>query len=63
LRRAVELNPRSVAARQWLSYYLVFIEGRAEEAVAQARRAVELDPLASLLTMQLGMTLMGAGRY
>src|SRR6266550_4479742 len=27
LRRAVELNPRYVAARQWLSYYLVFIEG------------------------------------
>jgi tetratricopeptide (TPR) repeat protein len=63
LRRAVELNPRYVAARQWLSYYLVFIEGRFEEGVAQARRAVELDPLAPLLVMQLGMTLMGAGRY
>jgi TolB-like protein/tRNA A-37 threonylcarbamoyl transferase component Bud32/Tfp pilus assembly protein PilF len=63
LQRAVELNPRYVPARQWLSYYLVFIEGRAEEAVAQARRAVELDPLASLVVMQLGMTLMGAGRY
>ena len=63
LRRAVELNPRSVAARQWLSYYLVFIEGRLEEGVTHARRAVELDPLAPLLVMQLGMTLMGAGRY
>jgi TolB-like protein/Tfp pilus assembly protein PilF len=63
LRRAVELNPRYVAARQWLSYFLVFIEGRLEEGVAQARRAVELDPLAPLLVMQLGMTLMGAERY
>ncbi len=63
LRRAVELNPRSVTARQWLSYYLVFIEGRLEDGVAQARRAVELDPLAPLLVMQLGMTLTGAGRY
>jgi len=63
LRRAVELNPRSVAARQWLSYYLVFVEGRFEEGIAQARRAVDLDPLAPLLVMQLGMTLMGAGRY
>src|SRR3989454_225471 len=63
LRRAVELNPRYVAARQWLSYYLVFIEGRLEEGVAHAQRAVELDPLAPLLVMQLGMTLMGAGRY
>ena len=63
LRRAVELNPRSVAARQWLSYYLVFAEGRLEDGVAQARRALELDPLAPLLVMQLGMTLTGAGRY
>ena len=63
LRRAVELNPRSVAARQWLAYYLVFIEGRCDEGIAQARRAVDLDPLAPLLVMQLGMTLMGAGRY
>src|SRR5256712_8426830 len=63
LRRAVELNPRYVAARQWLSYYLVFIEGRLEEGVAHAQRAVELDPLAPLLVMQFGMTLMGAGRY
>lgn len=63
LRRAVELNPRSVVARQWLSYYLVFVEGRLEEGIAQARRAVDLDPLAPLLVMQLGMTLMGAGRY
>ena len=63
LRRAVELNPRSVTARQWLSYYLVFIERRLEDGVAQARRALELDPLAPLLVMQLGMTLIGAGRY
>src|SRR5256714_9104183 len=51
LRRAVELNPRSVTARQWLSYYLVFIEGRFDEGLAQSRRAVELDPLAPLLVM------------
>ena len=63
LQRAVELNPRCVAARQWLSYYLVFIEGRVEEGLAHARRAIELDPLAPLLVMQLGMTLTGAGRY
>ncbi len=63
LRRAVELNPRNVVARQWLAYYLVFVEGEAEEGVVQARRAVDLDPLAPLLVMQLGMTLMGAGRY
>src|SRR5439155_743125 len=65
-RRLSSLSERAVlpvAARQWLSYYLVFIEGRLEEGVAHAQRAVELDPLAPLLVMQLGMTLMGAGRY
>src|SRR6266700_3398133 len=35
----------------------------AEDGVAPPRRAVELDPLAPLLVMQLGMTLTGAGRY
>ncbi|HKW41838.1 MAG TPA: protein kinase [Gemmatimonadales bacterium] len=63
LRRAIALNPRYVAARLWLSYYLVFIEGRFEEGIDQARRAVEFDPLAPLPVMQLGMTLLGAGRH
>jgi eukaryotic-like serine/threonine-protein kinase len=62
LRRALELQPRYVAARIWLAYYLIFVEEQFDEGIAVGRRAVELDPLAPLPAMQLGMTLMGAGR-
>src|SRR5947207_11241405 len=59
LRHAIALNPRYVSARLWLSYYLVFVEDRFEDGIAHGRRAVELDPLAPLPSMQLGMSLMG----
>jgi Flp pilus assembly protein TadD len=36
--------------------------GRLEEAVAQRRKAVELDPLAPLFSQSLGSTLLYAGR-
>ena len=62
LRQAIALNPRYVIARLWLSYYLVFVEDQFEDGIAHGRRAVELDPLSPLPSMQLGMSLMGAGR-
>src|SRR5437588_4411112 len=62
LRQAIVLNPRYVIARLWLSYYLVFVEDRFEDGIAHGRRAVELDPLSPLPSMQLGMSLIGAGR-
>ena len=63
LRRAIQLNPRYVAARYWFALYLSLVEGQFEEALAHARRAVELDPLAALPLAQLGMVLVGAGRH
>src|SRR5207253_2647800 len=60
--QAIALNPRYVIARLWLSYYLVFVEDQFEDGIAHGRRAVELDPLSPLPSMQLGMSLMGAGR-
>lgn len=42
--RAMELNPRAWGVRGLYSRYLVAI-GRNEEAVAEARRALETDPL------------------
>src|SRR5437667_243376 len=62
LHHATALNPRYVIARLWLSYYLVFVEDQFEDGIAHGRRAVELDPLSPLPSMQLGMSLMGAGR-
>ncbi len=63
LRRAIELNPRYDAAQSWLAYYLVFVEGQFAEGIAIGRRAAEVDPLAPLPAMQLGMALMGTGRW
>ncbi len=63
LYRAIELSPGYITARFRLALYLSLVAGEFTEAVAHARRAVELDPLAPLPNMQLGVVLMGAGRY
>jgi TolB-like protein len=44
--RALELNPRYVQARDWYAlYYLMLSEGRSAEAIAEAKGALELDPV------------------
>jgi len=63
LRRALDLNPRHGTARIWLATLLVFVEGRLEQGVVEATHAVQAEPLAPLLVMQLGMMQLGAGRY
>ena len=63
LQRAVELNPGYIAARIWLAFYLVFVQGRLDAGIAEAQRAAELDPISPLPVTQLGMALLGAGRY
>ncbi len=63
LRRAIELNPRHVAAQYRLALHLSLVGGLFEEALGHAHRAVELDPLASLPVAQLGVVLIVAGRY
>jgi serine/threonine-protein kinase len=63
LRRAIELNPRYVAAQYRLALFLSLVAGQFEEALVHAHRAVELDPLAPLPVTQLGVVLIAAGRY
>lgn len=43
-RRALELNPNESNAHHWYAYLLSSM-GRSEEAIAEAKRAVELEPL------------------
>src|SRR5919107_6045098 len=43
LRRAIELNPSYATGRVWYSY-LLGMEGRFDEALAQVRRAVDMAP-------------------
>ena len=62
--RALELNPRHTQVRdRYAFFYLQCTVGRLEEAVAQAKLAVELDPLSSYAHAVVGFTCSGAGRH
>jgi serine/threonine protein kinase/tetratricopeptide (TPR) repeat protein len=52
-RRALELNPADSNARHWYSHYLLAL-GRFDESLAQAKRAVEQDPISAMMTTHLG---------
>jgi len=55
------LNPNSANSRIFYSFFLT-ITGRHEEAILEARRAQELDPLSSFISTHLGTALIYAGR-
>ena len=61
-RRALELNPNYVPARQWRSE-LLFHLGRHDEAIAEMRRALELDPLSLIVNKIYGDCFYFARRY
>jgi serine/threonine protein kinase/Tfp pilus assembly protein PilF len=47
-KRALELNPRYATAHHWYAEYLVSM-GRMDEAMMEAKRALEFDPLSLIL--------------
>ena len=59
--RALTLNPSYPTAREWYSLYLAAV-GRLEDARAQVRRAMELDPLSAPITSTAGWIAHYAGR-
>jgi tetratricopeptide (TPR) repeat protein len=60
---ALELNPNYVMARCWRAMlYLQWACGKFEEGIAEARRALEIDPLSSYVSMNLAGCLCTAGR-
>ncbi len=61
-KRALEINPNYATARQWYSTFLE-LTGRPEEAVAEAVRAQELDPLSLIINDSLGARLLNARKY
>ena len=62
LKRAIELNPSYVTGHDWYSEYLGAM-GRHEQAIAEIRRAQDLDPLSLYLLAKGGETYMVARRY
>jgi serine/threonine-protein kinase len=61
--RAIQLNPNYGTAHQWFANYLSYIEGRHEEAVNEAKRARELDPLSPIINQNVGRRLYFARQY
>jgi tetratricopeptide (TPR) repeat protein len=62
--RALELNPKYVQARDWYAYFcLQLAQGRLDEGVAQAKLALECDPLSSYANAMVGFTCCSAGKY
>ena len=58
---AIKYNPTYAPAHQWYSSYLVALE-RFDEAVAEAKRTSELEPLSFTASSHLGWILYLAGR-
>jgi len=44
-RKALELDPSDASAHEWFAESLAYVGGRAQESIAEANRAVQLDPL------------------
>jgi len=62
-RRSLELNPSYVQARCWNAMaYLQGTRGDHEAAIAEARMAVDIDPLSPYAHTMLGYVLTAAGR-
>jgi len=51
--RAIELNPNYATAHQWYAGGNLVSTGRFDEAIAEGRRAVELDPLSLISNLEL----------
>lgn len=60
--RALELNPDYAPAHEWYALYLSSL-GRHKEALTEARRAQELEPLSLIIDAHVGWTLYYARQY
>ncbi len=62
-KRALELNPGYPTAHHFYAVFYLMAMGRQQEAIAEERRALELDPLSLIIRHNLARALMYAHRY
>jgi tetratricopeptide (TPR) repeat protein len=62
-RKALELDPSDATAHQWLSEMLDGIGGRAQDAIDEATRAHELDPLSPIIFFSQAEAYLAARRF
>jgi serine/threonine-protein kinase len=61
--RAIALQPGNATAHHWYGNGPLAALGRFEEAIAEGKRSVELDPLSPIINADFGNTLYYARRY
>jgi TolB-like protein/Tfp pilus assembly protein PilF len=61
--RAIALNPNYATAHHWYGNGPLTALGRFDEAIAEGKRAIELDPLSPVINTDLGQNLYNARRY
>ncbi len=61
--RAIELNPNYATAHQWYGSSGLAALGRFDEAIAEVKRGIALDPLSLVINTDLGGTYYRARRY
>ena len=62
-RRAIELNPNNATAHYFYSISYLLPKNRIEQALAEDRIALSLDPLSTIIDSNYAMALMVAHRY
>ena len=62
-KRAIELNANCTDAHFYYSWYLLTPLGRSGEAIAEMKRALELDPLSGIYNTVLGLSYYYARQY
>jgi TolB-like protein/Flp pilus assembly protein TadD len=62
-KRAIELKPNDADAHHWFSNDSLAALGQFEEAIAEGKRSVELDPLSIVINADLGETFFYARRF
>jgi TolB-like protein/Flp pilus assembly protein TadD len=61
--RALDLNPNDAQTHQWYGNLFLGPNGRHAEAIAELRRALELDPLSQVIGVDLGYAYFAAEQY
>jgi tetratricopeptide (TPR) repeat protein len=63
LRRALEIDPSDATAHQWFSENLAYVGGRPQEAIDEANRARQLDPLSPIIGVVQGIAYFSARQF
>ena len=63
LRRAIELKPNYATAHHWLGNVPLILQKKFDEAIAEGRKAEELDPLSAIINADEAYNMINARRY